>query len=103
MSTSHSLFELVKGITTSLDNNKYDIGIFGDPWKAFDTVYRDILANYFYYYGIRSIATGINRTLVSKTRPLNPYQLTHDTAMQVWTSDIHIVAWRELTGGARFI
>ena len=45
----------------------------------------------------------INRTPVSKTRPLNPYQLTHDKVMQAWTSDIHAAARQELTGGPVFI
>ena len=35
------------------------------------------------------VDTDINRTPVSKTRPLSSYQLTHDTAMHAWTSDIH--------------
>ena len=37
----------------------------------------------------------INRTPVSKTRPLSPYQLTHDKVMQAWTSDIHAAARQE--------
>ena len=31
----------------------------------------------------------INRTPVSKTRPLSSYQLIHDKVMPAWTSDIH--------------
>ena len=46
--------------------------------------------------------TDINRTPVNKTRPLNPYQLTHDTVMQAPANDIHSVAWQP-TGGAVFI
>ena len=45
----------------------------------------------------------INRTPVSKTRPLSPYQLTHDKMMLAWTSDIHAAAWQEPTGGPVFI
>ena len=49
------------------------------------------------------VFTYINRTPVSKTRSLSPYQLTHDKVMQAWTSDIHAVAQQEPTGGAVFI
>ena len=38
MSTSHSLLEFVEEIITSIDNNKYDIGIFVDLKNSFDTV-----------------------------------------------------------------
>ena len=56
-----------------------------------------------------SVILGVARTQteieqgVSKTRPLSHYQLTNDTEMQAWTSDIHAVAWQESTGGAGFI
>ena len=45
----------------------------------------------------------IDRTHVSKTRPLSSYQLTHDKVMQAWTSDIHAAARQEPTGGPVFI
>ena len=45
----------------------------------------------------------INRTPVSKTRPLSSYQLTHDKVMPAWTSDIHAAARQEPTGGPVFI
>ena len=48
-------------------------------------------------------AIDINRTPVSKTRPLSPYQLTHDKVMPAWTSDMHAAAWQEPTGGLVFI
>ena len=47
--------ELVEEITT-LDNNKYAIGIFVDLKKAFDTVNHDILAKKLYFYGIHGVA-----------------------------------------------
>ena len=57
MSTSHALLELVEEITSSLDNNKYSVGIFIDLKKAFDTIDHDnILANKLYFYGVRGIA-----------------------------------------------
>ena len=45
----------------------------------------------------------INRTPVSKTRPLSSYQLTHDKVMPAWTSDIYAAARQEPTGGPVFI
>ena len=45
----------------------------------------------------------INRTPVSKTRPLSSYQLTRDKVMLAWTSDIHAAARQEPTGGPVFI
>ena len=45
----------------------------------------------------------INRTPLSKTRPLSSYQLTHDKVMPAWTSDIHTTARQEPTGGPVFI
>ena len=53
------------------------------------------------YYTV--LCTDINRTPVSKTRPLSPYRLTHDKAMPAWASDIHAVARQEPTGGPVFI
>ena len=44
MSTTHALLELAEEITSSLDNNKYAIGVFVDLKKAFDTVDHDVLA-----------------------------------------------------------
>ena len=35
-----------------LDNNKFACGVFIDPWKAFDTVKRNILLSKLEYYGI---------------------------------------------------
>ena len=45
----------------------------------------------------------INRTPVSKTRPLSSYQLAHDKVMPAWTSDTHAAARQEPTGGPVFI
>ena len=38
MSTTEALFDLVEEITTSLEKNKYTVGVFIDPKKAIDTV-----------------------------------------------------------------
>ena len=56
ITTSRALIELVEEITTSLDNNKYDIGIFVDLKKAFDTVNHNILTSKLYFYGIHGVA-----------------------------------------------
>ena len=56
MSTTHALLELVEEITSSLDNNKYAIGVFVDLKKAFDTVDHDILAKKLHFYGVRGVA-----------------------------------------------
>ena len=53
--------------------------------------------------GRTGMRTYINRTPVSKTGPLSPYQLTHDKVMLAWTSDIHAAARQEPTGGPVFI
>ena len=55
MSTSHALLQFVEEITSSLDNNKYSVGIFIDLKKAFDTIDHDILANKLYLFGVRGI------------------------------------------------
>ena len=56
MSTSHAILELVEEMTNCLDNNKYSIGAFIDLKKALDTVDYDVLAQKFYFYGVRGIA-----------------------------------------------
>ena len=56
MSTTHALLELVEEITSSLDNNKYAIGVFIDLKKAFDTVDHDILAKKLHFNGVRGVA-----------------------------------------------
>ena len=41
MSTNEPLLDLVEEITTTLENNKYTVGVFIAPKKAFDTVDHD--------------------------------------------------------------
>ena len=43
MSTTEALLDLVEEITTSLENNKYTVGVFINLKKAFDTVDHAIL------------------------------------------------------------
>ena len=55
ISTSMALLDLVDKISTSIENNKFTIGIFIDLAKAFDTVNHNILLNKLYHYGVRGI------------------------------------------------
>ena len=55
MSTTEALLDLVEEITTSLDKNKYTVGLFIDPKKAFDTVDHDILYTKLHFYGLRGV------------------------------------------------
>ena len=57
-STTMALMELVEGVTSSMDNNKYALGIFIDLKKAFDTINHDILLQKMERYGIRGV--GLN-------------------------------------------
>jgi len=50
-----ALIELIEKLTTSIDNNKYTIGIFLDLAKAVDTVNHSILLGKLYSYGIRGV------------------------------------------------
>ena len=52
-STDHALVSLTENIRSSLDNNRFECGIFIDLQKAFDTVNRDILLRKLEHYGIR--------------------------------------------------
>ena len=56
MSTTEALLHLVEEITTSVDNNKYTVGVFIDLNKASDTVDHDILCNKLHFYGLRGVA-----------------------------------------------
>ena len=57
----------------------------------------------YFHKGVHYAQIDINRTPVSQIRPLNPYQLTHDTVMQAWASGIHAAAQQEPTGGPVFL
>ena len=56
MSTTEALLDLVEEITTSLEQNKYTVGVFIDLKKAFDTVDHDILCKKLHFYGLRGVA-----------------------------------------------
>ena len=56
MSTTEALLHLVEEITTSVDNNKYTVGVFIDLNKASDTVDHDILCNKLHFYDLRGVA-----------------------------------------------
>ena len=52
-STMHALLSLTESIKQSIDNGKFDCGIFIDLQKAFDTVNHKILPGKLEHYGIR--------------------------------------------------
>ena len=56
MSTTEALLGLVEEITTSLEQNKYTVGVFIDLKKAFDSVDHDILCKKLHFYGLCGVA-----------------------------------------------
>ena len=55
MLTTEALLYLVEEITTSLEINKYTVGVFIDLKKAFDTVYHNKLCKKLNFYGLRGV------------------------------------------------
>ena len=53
--TSHPLIHFTKNVHEALNNNKFNLSIFIDLKKAFDTVNFDILINKLSLYGIKNI------------------------------------------------
>ena len=56
-STRLALMELIKDITSNLDNNLVTTGVFIDLKKAFDTIDHSILIKKLCHYGVRGIAS----------------------------------------------
>lgn len=54
--STFALMEFVEGITTSIENKEYAIGVFFDIKKAFNTVDHDLLLKELQRYGIRGVA-----------------------------------------------
>ena len=54
-STTYALIQITEKIKESIDNGKYDCGLFVDLRKAFDTVNHEILLLKLEHYGIRGI------------------------------------------------
>ena len=52
MSTSHALIDLVEEISTSLDKEKYTLGVFIDLKIVFDTVNHSVLIEKLNRYGV---------------------------------------------------
>ena len=55
-STSFALLQITEKIKGTIDNKKYDCGIFIDLSKAFDTVDHEILLRKMEHYGIRGVS-----------------------------------------------
>ena len=53
MSTLHSLIDITEKIRNTIENKKYDCGVFIDFKKAFDIVNHDILLKEMEHYGIK--------------------------------------------------
>ena len=90
---------LVFFFLSKLDQNKADKMLISTaPQITMKTV--------IYSYIVRDMSSSCDKKIhlpVSKTRPLSCYQLTHDTAMLAWASDIHAAARQEPTGCTVFI
>ena len=62
-STYMALIDLVDKISSNMDHKKYDIGVFLNLSKAFDTINNNILINKLQCYGIRGNACGLKTKL----------------------------------------
>ena len=63
------LIDLVDKISSNIDHKKYNLGVFLDLSKAFDTTYHNVLINKLQCYGIRGTvlsATGLKATLITE-------------------------------------
>ena len=66
MSTTEALLDLVEEITTSLEKNKYTVGVFIDLKKAFDTADHDILCKKTAFLWFAWCRTGMDSELFRK-------------------------------------
>ena len=67
-STNHALLDLTEDIRNAVDNNIFDVGIFIDLQKAFDTVDHNIFLKKFDYYDIRGIANNWFRSYLTNRK-----------------------------------
>jgi len=62
-----ALMELIKDITSNLNNNLVIAGVFIDLKKAFDTIDHSIFIKELFHYGVRGIASSwINHYLTNR-------------------------------------
>ena len=83
MSTTEALLDLVEEITTSLEQNKYTIGVFIDLKKAFDTVDHDILCKKLHFYGLHGVAQEWIQSYLEKRKQFVSFNSCHSEILNV--------------------
>ena len=83
MSTTEALLDLVEEITTSLEQNKYTVGVFIDLKKAFDTVDHDILCKKLHFYGLRGVAQEWIQSYLENRKQFVSFNSCHSEILNV--------------------
>ena len=83
MSTTEAVLNLVEEITTSLEQNKYTVGVFIDLKKAFDTVDHDILCKKLYFYGLRGVAQEWIQSYLENRKQFVSFNSCHSEILNV--------------------
>ena len=68
-----ALIDLVDKITSNMDHKKYNIGVFLDLSKAFDTIDHNILINKLQCYGVRGNACNWFKSYLNNIRQYISY------------------------------
>ena len=83
MSTTETRLDLVEEITTSLENNKYTVGVFIDLKKAFDTVDHDILCKKLHFCGLRGVAQDWIQSYLENRKQFVSFNNCHSQILNV--------------------